>query len=500
LAVTARDNDVTEAANTPPDASLFVGSSNPQQEKIDIDAGSPRRWQFVSHRANIPVIRDTINVGCKSASTTKETVSMSQLPRIHLRWGLAIILLMPLILLSMWDRGRSDSPIGSEEGRPELHWKDARQAVGKTAFISGFVQDVKQTKRMTFLNFTDARPPAFVVVIRRESLANLPSSPDALYRGKTVRVKGMVTTYRDQPQIVVTSPRQIEVVDSLPPRWTKSELKTGSPEAVTVATYNVLNLFDSEDDIYHADESTPAKPQAELENLAKTIHRLDADVLALQEVENRGYLERFRDVFLADMGYREIVHFEGNDERGIDVCILSRFPVGPVRSHRHVTFKDEEGRPRRFERDLLAATIEPPGGAPFELWVVHLKSNFGGREHAEPIRRAEAREVRRLLDRALSRDSKTRIVLVGDFNDQWGSETMKTIVGNGKAALSCPLEDVPAKTVTYNKPPYRSMIDFILCSPAMSRAYVSGSYQILPGTVSSSGSDHNPVTARFRAK
>jgi exonuclease III len=41
------------------------------------------------------------------------------------------------------------------------------------------------------------------------------------------------------------------------------------------------------------------------------------------------------------------------------------------------------------------------------------------------------------------------------------------------------------------------MIDFLLCSPAMAKCYQKGSIQILQGTVDGSGSDHNPVSAKF---
>jgi exonuclease III len=62
-------------------------------------------------------------------------------------------------------------------------------------------------------------------------------------------------------------------------------------------------------------------------------------------------------------------------------------------------------------------------------------------------------------------------------------------------------DEVPEdQRITYNKEPYRSMIDFILCSPGMASRYVKGSFGIHTGTVESSGSDHNPISARFRIK
>ena len=79
----------------------------------------------------------------------------------------------------------------------------------------------------------------------------------------------------------------------------------------------------------------------------------------------------------------------------------------------------------------------------------------------------------------------------GRFLSLWGSR--------GKIEMTSFFSDVPEKDrITYNKEPYRSMIDFIFASPAMAKLYEKGSYEILPGGPSQTGSDHNAVIARFR--
>lgn len=395
--------------------------------------------------------------------------------------------------------GEAAAPIGADEGVPRVHWEHADRVVGRLARVSGRVVSVGHAGRVHFLNFEAQRPARFTGVIFEDYLERFGKPLEMLYEGKVVEIRGYVSTYAGRPQVYIASPEQIRVLESLPeevlpPRARPLERR----EAFTLGTYNVLNLFDAVDDPYAADETTPAKPRAQLERLAARIRALDADVLALQEVESRGYLRRFLDVFLPEMGY-EVVHFEGNSLRGIDVCLVSRLPVGRVTSYRHVRFPDAGGRVRRFQRDLLCVTIEPPGGRPFEVWVVHLKSNFDGREYAEPIRVGEARRIRALLDERLKADPAACIAVCGDFNDVWESEAVQTIVGSGPLGMRCFFDAVPeGERITYNREPHRSMIDFILCSPGMAERYVKGSYRIVPGTVEESGSDHNPVVARFR--
>jgi len=392
--------------------------------------------------------------------------------------------------------------IDADEGVASIHWTNAGDAIGDVAYVCGEVIDVRNIGAITFINFDENRPAKFVAVAFRDNYGKFPEDIKNLYAGKLVKIRGQITTHRDRPQIVLTSPDQIAIVDELPETvMPKERARQAAKDQLVVATYNIFNLFDEVDSPYHADESTPAKPRDQLEHVAETIRAIDADVIAFQEVESRGYLKRFVDAFLGDMGYEHVVHYEGNDLRGIDVCLLSRVPVGPVRSHRHVKFSGPDGRERRMSRDLLNVILQPPGKSPIEVWVLHLKSNAGGREFSEPVRLAEAQYVRDQLDQRLVADPDAAIMLMGDFNDNWESPTLQTIVGTGPAALKLPLSEPVIKSlITYNKEPYRSMIDFILCSPALAKQYVPGSYRTVPGEVKTSGSDHNPVTAWFNLK
>ena len=132
------------------------------------------------------------------------------------------------------------------------------------------------------------------------------------------------------------------------------------------------------------------------------------------------------------------------------------------------------------------------------MWVVHLQSNSQGREYAEPIRVAEAHEVRRMLDEELKADPSARIVVTGDFNDTWDSEALKTIAGDGATALWATAADKPGEPpITYNQGRFRSMIDFALCSPEMAKRFVKGSFTVVPGSPETTGSDHNPIVAEF---
>ena len=418
-------------------------------------------------------------------------------------------------------QAHAQAPADPKAEPPEISWEAAREHVGKRCAVVGKVVMARNIGSRCFLNFHENFREHFTVVINQESFERFPAPPETLYADQRVRVVGEIIEFQGKPEIIATSPDQFTVLGADAPSTTSpgpeattrpapAERGSAAPAApkpappfdgtVTVATYNVLNLFDEHDDPYHSDEGTGPKPREQREKLAETFRKVNADVIALQEVENRGVLEEFNTTALADLNYREVVLFEGNDERGIDVAVLSRLPIGPVTSYRHRPCRDGNGRLGRLRRDLLRVRVEPPESLPFDLFVVHLKSKGGGAE-STVIRQAEAAAIRSFLDEILTADPKARFLICGDFNDTCDSEPVRTLLSAGPGALHPFFNDIPeAERETYNTAPYKSMIDFIFASPAMGGHFESGSYRIFHGSIESSGSDHNPVSARFRTR
>lgn len=424
------------------------------------------------------------------------------------------MLLNIAILLSLFGQQAASSPatapaaeappatqFAPDEGLARIGWEAAREHMGEEVVVVGRCIDSRTNSRGIVLFFDVPRNKSLKLFVRRESLERFPTAPDSAYPGRWVAARGLIDEFNGEPELVLTSADQIRVLADEPKLSTTTKPAAWSRETLRIGSFNLMNLFDTYDDPYTHDETTPFKPRAELEHAAAAIRRLDADVLALVEVENRGVVERFNRALLSDMGYEEVVLFEGNDGRGIDVALLSRLPVGAVTSYRHLSFPLPGGGKTRFRRDLLRVRIEPPGAPAFDVFLVHLKSKRGESQGSAPIRQAEATELRRICDEVLKQDPAARFVVCGDFNDTWDSPALKTIRGGGATELTCPFDHLPPdRRVTYNREPHRSMIDYILCSPAMAKAYVDKSYGLIEGSVSTGGSDHNPIEAEFRVK
>ncbi len=411
-----------------------------------------------------------------------------------------------------------------DESIQKISWDVAHKYYGQECIVYGTVVAAKDIGSRCFLNFHKDFRTNFTVVIESKNYDRFPEKPDSLYAGKHVRVVGEVIEFKGKPEIVIKSPDEIQIVDNPDPakgvpveaetqkttspavekRQPAKPVSTWKPSAdgtIRIATFNLFNLFDNVDDPYNNEEPLPGKDTKEIKLLADRIRKANADIVAVQEVENRQILEELVNKYLPEMGYRDVVLFEGNNKRGIDVGLISRYPLGKTTSYRHLDFVDGNGKPMRFRRDLLQVNVRPKGFTDFDVFVVHLKSKGGGEAQTLPTRLGEATAARTIFDDLLKSDRNKAFVVCGDFNDTYDSKPLQQIVGTGPMALKNLFGDIPeAERITYNKEPYRSMIDFLLVSPAMADMYVKGSYEILYGSVASGGSDHNPVVATFKLK
>src|SRR6188768_1097493 len=96
-------------------------------------------------------------------------------------------------------------------------------------------------------------------------------------------------------------------------------------------------------------------------NTARVIAEVNPDILVLVEVESRPAVQHFHDKVLSPLlqqAYPYNMVIDGNDERGIDVGILSRYPIQRMRSH----INDAKGTSRIFSRDCPEYYVELPSG------------------------------------------------------------------------------------------------------------------------------------------
>ncbi len=205
--------------------------------------------------------------------------------------------------------------------------------------------------------------------------------------------------------------------------------KPATGGAIRIATYNIENFFDHEVGGESSSNKTPVKPAAHRKAVADAIHKINADIIAFQEVESKDTITKFRDEYLKDMGYDHIASIDAGDPRGIEQSILSRFPIKDEKNWPAIPLEGthpnnlgnkknpDAGKPMILHRSPLRVTVSVPareGAKPQDitLFAVHHKSGaYYGYE-----REAETTKTLSLL-REFEKDHPGQPMLVlGDFN------------------------------------------------------------------------------------
>ena len=234
-------------------------------------------------------------------------------------------------------------------------------------------------------------------------------------------------------------------------------------EEISIAFWNVENLFDE-----YVDQRTPdadvflrENVQEKLRKDAAILRRLDADIVGLMEVENRGILRELCQEHLKDLGYEYFELAEETDERGIDVALISRRP-----------FLASSFAVPEFDRGILVGRFTAKD-QPFYVLVNHWKSRFGG---GADLRMNCAKRVVEIVDDVIPGWEKhpVPIIIGGDFNDDDGDESVRFLESRG---LQNMLRDLPPEkrwTLPYNNRDERRVIyngfDHIFINPVLAES------------------------------
>ena len=231
-----------------------------------------------------------------------------------------------------------------------------------------------------------------------------------------------------------------------------SEMEIIPPTQVSIATYNVQNLFDFMDDPDRDEgEFTPnvadwsrSTYEAKVSAIAEAITLIDADIIALQEVESDEVLGALASEVKRRGGpdYLYRATSSTRDPRGIALGVLSIYPLSreigrPISASvmcsngETLNGSRPEARPI-YEVNLWSDGSGGGGGGgavSLTLLINHWKSRASGnypclvREH----HRRGAEQTRGLLRDWLSQEPERSVAVLGDFN----AEESETALGVG---------------------------------------------------------------------
>jgi endonuclease/exonuclease/phosphatase family metal-dependent hydrolase len=247
---------------------------------------------------------------------------------------------------------------------------------------------------------------------------------------------------------------------------------------------------------------------------ALAIAEAQADLWMFQEVDSLASLQAFFANYvhrIADHRYGHFTLIDGNDRRNIDIGFAARRDrAAPgqvtVTSHKDLTFAEAgvhdgdlarlgiAGAGKVFARDCLEVSLDL-GDRRLTLFGCHLKSMNNGRDDGRqatlPVRRAEARAVKWLVQQRFGAGWRAaNWVVLGDLNAyRHGIGPLGTILDEGESGMEPLLDDFAVDTMAALPPHERwthfrrywseemqklvethMPLDHILLSPALAAA------------------------------
>jgi endonuclease/exonuclease/phosphatase family metal-dependent hydrolase len=202
-------------------------------------------------------------------------------------------------------------------------------------------------------------------------------------------------------------------------------------KVIAVGFYNCENFFDTIHDPNKKDqETTPTAVEygQKLHNIATVFQKIGTDVtpdgaaiIGLAEIENDNVLnDVIKQPEIADRHYK-YAWFYTPDERGISTAMLYNPKYLTVLSSEPLHVPLESLGQKRPTRDVLHVCGVLAGDT-VHIFVNHWPSKSGGEAASAPGRRLAATVNKRVIDSLLKIDPNTKILILGDLNDNPTSE------------------------------------------------------------------------------
>lgn len=271
-------------------------------------------------------------------------------------------------------------------------------------------------------------------------------------------------------------------------------------ERVRMATFNVRRFFDTvcdsgmcESEDYEV-QLLPTYFEQRATQIADAIRALDADLVALEEVETQACLDALLSRLADTMPYG--VLGEIDTVASVDVAILSRRPIETVLEHRAanpLTLPD--GTVTTLSRELLEVHARSDSGRKLVLFAAHFRSKVND----DPARRlAEAQTSARIVNARATQDPDAIVVLGGDLNDTPSSPPLNALVVDGGLIRVADDLSLSAQATYYYQGRGQS-IDHLLLAPTAAAARIPHASRVWRDDGGYGGSDHAALSSDFAA-
>ena len=257
--------------------------------------------------------------------------------------------------------------------------------------------------------------------------------------------------------------------------------------SLKIVWWNVDNLFDTIDD---PDKQDTVLSEVDYKNkidlLSKKIMEIDVDIVGLAEIENINVLKDIAEISKYPYYYLE----EGNDPRGIDVCLMSRIKL-QYKSHRDQPTPYKENTRYKFSRDCPEAVFSYEGKEIYFL-INHLKSKVGDDDKSLKKRIAQSKGILDIIADIYNANSgEPYIIVAGDFNSERYSEPLNILQKSGLVILNYLYKEKVTKTYKY-RGEYLDLDYIILNKPLYEKVKIRKFKSFIDDEIEKIG-DHYPL-------
>jgi endonuclease/exonuclease/phosphatase family metal-dependent hydrolase len=281
-----------------------------------------------------------------------------------------------------------------------------------------------------------------------------------------------------------------------------ADAPTSTPTTFKVMTWNLEHFTDPFDDPYinnEMDDIGSTKSDAVLQLLAEAIRRVDADVMAFQEVESARALKFFLDEYMKGHKYK---FFAGlpSMEWHQNVVVVSKFPLGAITSYREVIVQNPESNSKAlnlFSNRLMTVEVSPTKDYSFILANIHLKA---GQDPQDPTWRINmAAVVKERFVEMEKANPEVDLLWMGDMNCKPESREYEFLTVGSEPNLIDPFVTM-GHSPTHPASGPKNQIDHLFVNTAMESQLVPNSFATarpLSLKEMASISDHLPLVASF---
>ena len=290
-------------------------------------------------------------------------------------------------------------------------------------------------------------------------------------------------------------------------------------DTFSVMTMNVENLFDTKDDYGKDDKAflplsekssqnhinscqrirvnkwkneclfldwNDEAKNAKLQNIVKTITLYDdvgPDIIFFQEVENKNILKQLF-LLLSTYGYVDFDLIEGNDYRGIDNAVISKYPIINSKLH-YIKFSGKYSN--KDTRPILNALIN----------IKNKNIRFYGVHFPAPYHNYQMREQAFVSLNKLLENYKEPSIALGDFNVTSEEAIQKRMYINHESLWDIAHHNVCNECFgTYYYPPDNnwSFLDSILVSKKRNLSLIKDSVILVKTPINMDKNNYKPIS------